>query len=163
MLSTTPSIDYRAGHNSVALGAVSEIRQCAHSAAIPLFDSLNDDELLLIVNNSVVVNQPAGELLTHHAGDGPAMFVVISGEVESSIENGAATTLAEGATMGEVSFFLELPLPITFRTTKEKAVLLIFNGEAMSRIERESPELATKILTNLCKSLCLKTTNQSLT
>ncbi len=115
-----------------------------------LFQGLNKDDMLTILDNSVINNYESGRTLIQQ-GDKPTnVFFIIDGNIKTLRTNtdGNEITirmLGAGGTCMEAVSFMECPSPITVQTTDNSNVLLI-PSDFLRKFSLENHQFAANLL-----------------
>jgi thioredoxin reductase (NADPH) len=115
--------------------------------AVPLFSSLAEPELALLARTAADVSLRAGEFAVHEGGE-PALYAVISGQLEVvKIVNGAERRLGirdPGMIFGEVPIALGSPFPGAYRALEPSRVMRV-GLQQYYAVAAKSPEVALKL------------------
>ncbi len=125
--------------------------------AVPAFEGLSKQELVSIERTTHLRSYRAGETIFNEDTPGAAMYIIHTGEVAITKEDGDSAPL-ELARIGELTFFGEIALiDETPRTAGAVAVrdsqLLAFGKSDLEIIVERNPSLAVKIITNISRLL----------
>lgn len=124
---------------------------------VPLFAGLSDDQVYLLVQICSVRKLAKGQVVFRQGTEGAEAFVILSGSVRigSIAENGLTTTLAvrkPGDVLGEMSIIDSQPRSAT-GITNEFTRLLVIRSDDFTNLVRRNPEIAVKLMRNLCARL----------
>jgi len=119
-----------------------------------IFDGLSDDEIARVIEKSHIIDCKKEDHIIEKNNAAKTMFVVLSGMVEVYRSKELLTVIPPGGVIGEVAFFLQRPRSATIIAATADVRLLSLDEPSMSRLLKYEPELANKILSNLCRVLC---------
>jgi len=119
-----------------------------------IFDALSNDDIGRVIEKSHIIECELGDHIIEKNNASKTMFVVLSGMVEVYRNNELLTVIPPGGVIGEVAFFLKRPRSANIIAATDDVRLLSLDEPSMSRLLKYEPELANKILTNLCRVLC---------
>ena len=123
--------------------------------SIPLFRGLRATQARVVALLSRLEDFPAGHQLLRTGDDGSVMYVIIDGELESSVvKNGRRVVLGthrRGDVLGEVALF-EGKRTADVRTCTPVRLLEITQG-SLARLERHRPRIASRVNANLNRVL----------
>lgn len=120
-----------------------------------IFDALTEAEVERLIEKSVIINCNKGDHIieTHNAAR--TIFVVLSGHVEVRLPSGnLLAVVSPGEVIGEIAFFLHKPRTASIIAAEDDVRILSLDEPSLSRLLKYEPALASKILLNICKSLC---------
>jgi CRP-like cAMP-binding protein len=117
---------------------------------LPLFSALDREALRNLLAAFEVLTVPAGHRIRSEGEPGTAAYIVARGEVEvsrSQRHGGAPVVVArlgEGAFLGEIPLFSDLPCADTIVATRP-SILLVARREALERVTARYPEVAAEL------------------
>jgi CRP-like cAMP-binding protein len=124
---------------------------------IPLFDTLDSDELHLVTRHMNLMDVEPREVIFQEGDKGNYVCFVVSGALE--VVKGVGTghqvviaTLGKNRSIGEMAVIDDFPRSATVRAAK-KSILLILTREGFDNILDEHPRAGVKILKGLARLL----------
>jgi len=134
---------------------------------VPVFDGLNNKELVEIEKLTHERTYQSGEHIFKNKAPSEGMFIIISGSVEIYLDNAGSKNVLAKLTnpdfFGEIALLDTEPRSAGAITTSPSTLLGFFRPDLLSLMER-NPALSSKILTNLGAVLAerLRKTNELL-
>ncbi len=122
---------------------------------IPLFGHLTVSDIKKIVSMGRMMTVPAQWPLMREGTLGDEMFVILDGSVTVMKSEKVITKLGRGETVGEMGLISEHPRSADVIVNEETTVFA-FGYEALDRLERRYPRLATRVLHNLADILSVR-------
>jgi hypothetical protein len=123
--------------------------------AIPVFKGFSKWQARIVALMTEIVERKKGERLIQSGQKSDGMYVVIEGELRSSVERGGAVVPlnrhGRGDVLGEVGLFRGERTANVDCETDVRA--LHFNQENLARLQRRYPRTASKLLRNLSEVL----------
>lgn len=119
---------------------------------IPLFSNMRVTDIKKIVSLGRLMTVPDNWPLMQEGSLGDEMFVVLDGSVTVLKSGRVVTHLGRGETVGEMGLISEHPRSADV-VVNEETTVFAFGYEALERLERRYPRLATKLLHNLAAIL----------
>jgi CRP-like cAMP-binding protein len=123
----------------------------------PFFAGLSGWQARRLILASNVVEHRAGEVPVKAGDVGKSLYVVLSGELEASVDSPEGrvllTEMHPGDVFGEMAFVTQQrrTADVTARTD---AKLLKINFDELARLRRFSPYLASRLLFNISRIVC---------
>ena len=126
---------------------------------IPIFDSLDSEELRIIVKYMNVVEAKKGEFIFQEGDRGDYVCFVADGtlDVIKASETGqkvALSTLNRGRSIGEMSILDNFPRSATVRA-RTSSILLTLSRDSFETIIDEHPRIGIKIVRGVARLLSL--------
>lgn len=123
----------------------------------PFFAGLNNWQARRLILASNVVDHSAGETPVRAGDVGSSLYVVLSGELEASVDSPQGRVLLKEMHPGDV--FGEMAFVTQQRRTADviartDAKLLKINYDELGRLRRFSPYLASRLLYNISRIVC---------
>lgn len=122
----------------------------------PFFEGLERDQVRQVLDVGELRDAAAGAFLLREGQSDPFMYVVQSGELAVSKKEGARrlelARLSTGDVVGEISLLNETPAGADVQHVTDGRVW-VFSGDDLRALQIEAPELALRLLRNLCKIL----------
>ena len=120
---------------------------------VPLFASLNDDELDVIVRLSSKVKYPKNKIIFIENEEGSELYIILKGSIKVSkiSEGGEEMILAilkEGDFFGDMSLLDGKPRSATV-TSNEDSILMLISGKSFEKVIEKHPRIALKLLREL--------------
>jgi CRP-like cAMP-binding protein len=119
---------------------------------IPLFANIGMSGIKKVVCMGRLMTVPEKWPLMQEGSLGDEMFVILDGSVSVQKHGKTVTMLGRGETVGEMGLISEHPRSADVLVNEETTVFA-FGYEALERLERRYPRLATKVLHNLAAIL----------
>ncbi len=119
---------------------------------IPLFANLGMSDIKRIVSMGRLMTIPENWPLMKEGASGEEMFVILDGEVTVQKAGRVVTKLGRGESVGEMGLVSEHPRSADVIVNGPTTVFA-FGYEALERLERRYPRLATRLLHNLSSIL----------
>lgn len=122
-------------------------------ARVPLFSSLNPDEIARIARGTREVHATKGDIL-FHKGDQPTGFhLVASGQIKLGFTSAQGTEkvidiMVPGQTFGEAVMFMDKPYPVFAQALVDTRMLHISKQVIIDELERD-PRFARKMIASL--------------
>lgn len=113
-------------------------------AAVPLFSSLNEDQLDKLANWFHVQRAGEGMRLVGEGAPGYTFFVLVEGSATVSAGGETLATLGPGDFFGEIAILGDGRRTATVTSTSPIELLVMF-GTEFRRLEDEHPEIAARI------------------
>ena len=126
---------------------------------IPIFDSLDPEELRLVVKYMNVVEARKGEVIFREGDRGDYVCFVAEGTVDvlKTSEGGqhvVISTLPKGRSIGEMSILDNFPRSASVRA-RTQATLVTLSRESFEHIVDEYPKIGVKIVRGVARLLSL--------
>lgn len=130
---------------------------CREMQTISLFNSMTADDVKKIIGSSRILNFMAGETIMQTGQIQDEMFIIIEGEVEASLATPHSPVLrfGPGRVIGEIALLTRAKRVVDYKAT-EKSRLVFLTRQALAKIMKVDPELATRLLYNIAQSLSFK-------
>ncbi len=124
---------------------------------VPLFASLNDDELDVIVRLSSKVKYPKNKIIFIENEEGNELYIIIKGSIKIAriSEGGEEMVLAilkEGDFFGDMSLLDGKPRSATVFSNEDSELMLI-SGKNFEKVIEKHPRIALKLLKELTSRL----------
>jgi CRP-like cAMP-binding protein len=113
-------------------------------AAVPLFSSLDEEQLVKLANWFHVQNASQGVRLVGEGAPGYTFFVLIEGTAAVTSDGQTLTELTAGDFFGEVAILGEGRRTATVTSTTPVRLLVLF-GTEFRQLEAAHPEIASSI------------------
>jgi voltage-gated potassium channel len=113
-------------------------------AAVPLFSSLDEEQLVKLANWFHVQNANEGARLVGEGAPGYTFFVLIEGTAAVTSEGQTLTELTPGDFFGEVAILGDGRRTATVTSTSPARLLVLF-GTEFRQLEAADPEIASRI------------------
>ena len=113
-------------------------------AAVPLFSSLDEEQLVNLAKWFHVQNSHEGVRLVGEGAPGYTFFVLIEGTAAVTSEGQTLTELVPGDFFGEVAILGEGRRTATVTSTSPVRLLVLF-GTEFRQLEAAHPEIASRI------------------
>jgi len=129
---------------------------------LSLFKELTEDQVMSLLSVCMVRVYKADDVVCGAGMDSTEMFLLFSGELSVSTENGVPiATLTPVTTVGEMGIITGQPRTATVLAKKESEAFVI-NKEMFGQLVREDENLGVKIYRNVSNSLCDKIINDNI-
>jgi len=130
----------------------------------PLFESLEYQDLMRLVNVSKVYEAKFGECVVREGESGDNFYIILSGEVEVSSQGMLIAKLSRGGHFGEMALIDDMARSATVTVTKDADLLCISRGDFSHLLKRE-PKVASVVLLNISRTMSerLRETTRALT
>ena len=123
---------------------------------VPLFGELPDEQLRLIAFGAVRLELVAGQVLFRQAVKAPCGYVVSSGKLELTVDEGkgkkAVATCEAGSLVGEIALFIDTKRPATAVAVSASPVIEI-DRKLITRMLNEYPHIAVSLRAKLAARL----------
>jgi CRP/FNR family cyclic AMP-dependent transcriptional regulator len=124
---------------------------------IPMFDSLQPDELSIVTGHMNFIDLDPGEILFREGETGDYVCFVAEGSLDvlkKSTEGHYVTlsTLSKGRSIGEMAVIDDFPRSATVKGRK-KATLVILTRKGLDLILEKHPQIGLKILKGIARLL----------
>lgn len=120
-----------------------------------IFDALTDADRDRMIEKSIIITCNKGDHIIEANNAARTMFIVLSGYVEVRLPNGELmAVITPGDIIGEIAFFLHIPRTASIVAATNDVKILSLDEPSLNRLLKYEPALASKILLNICKSLC---------
>ena len=131
--------------------------ECKNLQKVPLFKDIDARSLQLIAFAANRMTFQPGEVVMERGHGGEAMFIVVSGEVDSYIQrpDGEEMHLSRfgpGRSFGEISVLNETDTHISMRAFSQ-AMLLQISRTDFLELTREIPQFALAVMRDLARRL----------
>lgn len=121
---------------------------------VDLFEGIAVDDLAAIASIAVEASFDAGQVIYREADQGDSMFVIVEGEVELTKRGRHVLHLAQGETLGQVSFLDRGPRPVTASVAGSgPARLLVIERGALLDLLTDRPGLMHALFSVLAQRL----------
>jgi hypothetical protein len=121
-----------------------------------LFDELTDDEIQHCIVRSNIITCATGDRVLKRGGSAHNVFVVLSGRLEARDGGRTVGVLDPGAVFGETAFLLQQPRALDVYAVDPGTRILSLSERVLRNIMNDEPAIATKLLTNISKTLCTR-------
>ncbi|CAN5823031.1 N/A [soil metagenome] len=121
-------------------------------AGVPVFARCTRRELKAVARHTETVDLEAGEELMAQGAAGDALFVLLRGRAEVTVDGSRVTELGPGNYVGELALLDGEPRSATVRTTTP-AVVAVLGRRMFHTLLRELPELSEQLLAGLASEL----------
>jgi CRP-like cAMP-binding protein/HEAT repeat protein len=112
---------------------------------VPVFSRVAGEDLIFLARGSIVVSYRSGDVAFRQGDSGGAMFLVVSGKVELSVDGRTVASIGPNNVFGEMSIFDKAPRAAT-ATVVEEAELLRVSAEDFHDAVRETVEIAEAVI-----------------
>lgn len=123
---------------------------------VPMFSDLTGDHLRLLAFSGIRLELPVGRVLFRADTKALSGFVVMSGEIELTVEKGEikvpAGRYGPGALLGETALLIETKRPATATALVDSEVVEI-DRALMRRMLTEYPDVAVRLFSRLRERL----------
>lgn len=119
---------------------------------IPLFNNLAVSDIKKVVSMGRLMTMPGNWPLMKEGSTGEEMFVILDGSVTVMKAGKVVARLGRGETVGEMGLISEHPRSADVVVDSQTDVFA-FGYDALERLERRYPRLATRVLHNLAAIL----------
>ena len=116
-----------------------------HLKSVPMFANLGRHELDVIAQATTELDLKAGRVLMKEGQSAHEMFIVVSGELEVTVEGEHIATIGPGGFAGEMALLTRSQRHATVTAITEVDVLHI-DGRAFSNILEQAPQIAIQML-----------------
>jgi len=123
-----------------------------HLARVPLFSSLNQNELKTLGRMSEIVYFPEGKVIFEEGTTGREFFLIIEGQAAVKKGKRTLSKVGRGSYFGELSILDGEPRSATVVAISDME-LLVLEQRQFSGAIREVPSLGLKFLTAMAKRL----------
>ena len=119
---------------------------------VPLFASLEDEELESIAGRMVERRFTAGDKLTEQGAEGVGFFVIEDGSADVTVDGEARGTVGPGDYYGEIALLTDSERTATITATTDMLVYGLTSWDFKPLVQSNS-ELAWKLLTAMAPKL----------
>jgi serine/threonine protein phosphatase PrpC len=119
---------------------------------LPLFNYLDYQELLKVLNTGQTKSLKAGDLLVKEESEGNSMFVVSKGSIQIHKQDQKITVLGPGQAIGEMSLIANLPRSAS-ATALEDSVVLEYQRQDLFDLFRKEQAISVKFFWALSREL----------
>lgn len=126
------------GGDSHALNDESRQSECALLATIPLFGSLDDEELREVHSRCSRIEVAAGDWLMREGDPAHALFVVVHGRLRSIVTGTADEEMSRGHVIGEIGMLTGQVRAVGVRALRDSR-LLAFSKEEFDSLAETHP------------------------
>jgi CRP/FNR family transcriptional regulator, cyclic AMP receptor protein len=116
----------------------------ARLAAVPLFAELGSEDLAALAEVASEIDAEAGRTLTSEGDFGHALYAIVSGTAEVSVDGAPVRTLGPGDVFGEVAVLQAGRRTATVRAASPMTLIAVFKRDVWA-LERRSPEAAERL------------------
>lgn len=116
-----------------------------HLRRVPLFSSLDNDELDAVGQTATELDYDAGRVLMNEGARAHEMFVIVEGTVEVTKGGEHVADVGAGGFVGEMALLANANRNSTV-TAKTKVDVLHIDGREFTTLLRRVPEIAVKML-----------------
>ncbi len=120
--------------------------------SVPLFSAFSDKELQRVAAIAKEVTFPPGKEIAKQGESGIGFHMIVSGEASVSVDGKEHAALGPGVYFGEMSLLDGGPRSATVMATSELKTVSLTSWDFNALLD-EYPELARKLLIQLCKRL----------
>lgn len=128
-------------------------------SSIPLLEDLDGEDTQRLFLTAEQISAASGEALLRKGEGGTMMFLILEGAVEVSItahgHRRVLTTLGAGQLFGEAAFLMQTPRTADVIAITD-SLLLSISTASFESLSDNAPDVAVKVLRNLCRTLCLR-------
>ena len=118
----------------------------------PIFDSVNEEQLVDVAEHAEPVELQAGATLFERGEIGNAMYVVVEGRIKAHIEGRTLAELSTHDVVGEMAALDPEPRSANV-TAMEPTLLLRISNHNLKLLIDHNPEMARGIIKVLCARL----------
>jgi len=111
----------------------------------PLPATLSEEDVFLFAADKDCIRLPSGSVIIREGERGDQMFILVSGELEVTVENKHIDYLTAGTILGEMAMVDDRPRSAT-ATAATDVVLAPIDRERFLAILRQSPQFAVRIM-----------------
>ncbi len=133
-------------------------------AEIPLFESLADEDLVVLAARLEAVHHPADHVIFREGDAGTTLFIIEEGAVDIELGEGKSkvilASLHRGQYFGELSLLDGLPRSASARVTADATLLGLDRDDLIEHVRRR-PEAAIRILAEVGERI--RATNELMT
>jgi predicted GNAT family N-acyltransferase len=126
---------------------------------IPLLEDMEGEEKEFLFLSADHRDAKAGERILAKGENSTSMYLILDGAVEVLGERGGQRrvlgTLGAGQLFGEAGFLMATPRSADVVAIADSQ-LVVLGVESFARLGEQHPNVALKVLRNLCRSLCLR-------
>lgn len=123
---------------------------------VQMFDDLDKDHVISILEKSNVIECRAGDHLLKKGNVAQNMYLILDGAVEVRDREHLITVLGPGDLMGEIAFLLQTPRSAdVYALTDDTRLLSLSESNVRKAIDKD-PKVAATMLLNVSKMLCEK-------
>jgi CRP-like cAMP-binding protein len=123
---------------------------------ISAFHGFTDEEVERCLARSNVIECAAGDRVLKKGGVARNIFVVLAGTLEARDEDRVVGVLATGDVFGETAFLLERPRARDIYAASSPARVLCLSERTLRAMIADDPVVASKLLLNVAKMLCVR-------
>jgi CRP-like cAMP-binding protein len=127
--------------------------------SIPLLDDMEGEEKEHLFLSAGHQDAKAGERILAHGDNGTSMYLILDGAVEVIGERGGQRrvlgTLGAGQLFGEAGFLMSTPRSADVVAIADSQ-LVVLDVDSFAHLSEQHPEVALKVMRNLCRTLCLR-------
>jgi len=138
-------------------GEIHEALDAIADNRISALDELDEDEMVRVLGKSNIIECRAGDRVLKKGGVARNFFVVLEGNLEARDGDRMLRVMPAGDVFGEIAFLLERPRSADVYAATDARILSLSEGTLREVIARE-PNVAGKLLLNVCKILAMRLT-----
>ena len=124
----------------------------AYLHQVPLFNSINYDQLYQLSVLIKVMNFPTNEKIITQGDSGDSLYIITSGEVEILIDDKRVNTLDDGDYFGEISIMADIKRTATVRAISDCTTLKLSTKEFKELIY-DNPKISFDVMKEITNRL----------
>ena len=123
------------------------------NAGPSLVDQLSESALRRMAADGLILEVPAGGVITEQGGDDDSILLILRGQFEVLRNSHPIATLGRGDVVGEVAFFLQAGQRSATVRSVDGGRVVVLRRHFLQELNRQDPDAAFTILMNLGRVL----------
>lgn len=136
--------------------------------AVQLFEGLNDDQLLALIDISEPLTYGEGDVVFDQDDEGDQLYIIRQGQVEINLRKGntdqqmTAVYLGQGQVIGEITLIDYGKRSATVRVASDNTILDTIHRDTFNKLCQSNTAIGYVVMTNLASDLAYKLRRQNM-
>ncbi len=136
--------------------------------AVQLFEGLNDDQLLALIDISEPLTYNEGDVVFDQDDEGDQLYIIRQGQVEINLRKGntdqqmTAVYLGQGQVIGEITLIDYGKRSATVRVASDNTILDTIHRDTFNKLCQSNTAIGYVVMTNLASDLAYKLRRQNM-
>ena len=136
--------------------------------AVQLFEGLNDEQLLALINISEPLSYQDGQIVFDQDDEGDQLYIIRQGQVEINLRKGdtnqqvTAVYLGQGQVIGEIALIDYGKRSASVRVAADNTILDTIHRDKFNQLCQSNTAIGYVVMTNLASDLAYKLRRQNM-
>jgi CRP-like cAMP-binding protein len=136
--------------------------------AVQLFEGLNDEQLLALINISEPLSYQDGQIVFDQDDEGDQLYIIRQGQVEINLRKGdtnqqmTAVYLGQGQVIGEIALIDYGKRSASVRIAADNTILDTIHRDKFNQLCQSNTAIGYVVMTNLASDLAYKLRRQNM-